>query len=76
MYKMDLAFNNLQWLMCHKTKPNYKYNAERIFIFLYDEFHDYSNDNFSITHANFVNVAYSVFVMLASCNWSLFRFDF
>ena len=22
MYKMDLALNNLQWLMCHKTKPN------------------------------------------------------
>ena len=19
---MDLALNNLQWLMCHKTKPN------------------------------------------------------
>ena len=22
---MDLALNNLQWLMCHKTKPNIKY---------------------------------------------------
>ena len=22
MYKEDLALNNLQWLMCHKTKPN------------------------------------------------------
>ena len=22
LYKMDLALNNLQWLMCHKTKPN------------------------------------------------------
>ena len=21
MYKQDLALNNLQWLMCHKTKP-------------------------------------------------------
>ena len=21
MYKPDLALNNLQWLMCHKTKP-------------------------------------------------------
>ena len=21
MYKMDLALNNQQWLMCHKTKP-------------------------------------------------------
>ena len=22
MYKEDLALNNLQWLMCQKTKPN------------------------------------------------------
>ena len=21
-YKEDLVLNNLQWLMCHKTKPN------------------------------------------------------
>ena len=25
MYKEDLALNNLQWLICHKTKPNHKY---------------------------------------------------
>ena len=22
MYKKDLVVNNLQWLKCHKTKPN------------------------------------------------------
>ena len=22
MYKLDLALNNLQWLVCHKAKPN------------------------------------------------------
>ena len=22
MYKSDLALNKLQWLICHKTKPN------------------------------------------------------
>ena len=22
MYKEDLAINNLQWMICHKTKPN------------------------------------------------------
>ena len=22
MYKKDLALNDLQWLMCHRTKPN------------------------------------------------------
>ena len=21
---MDLALNNLQWLICHKTKPNFE----------------------------------------------------
>ena len=21
MYKVDLALNNLQWLICHKTQP-------------------------------------------------------
>ena len=24
MYKEDLAFNNLQWLICHKIKPIYQ----------------------------------------------------
>ena len=24
MYKEDFALNNLQWLICHKTKPNWK----------------------------------------------------
>ena len=23
MYKKDLALNNLQWLVCHKNKPNH-----------------------------------------------------
>ena len=23
MYKDDLALNNLQWLICHQTKPNH-----------------------------------------------------
>ena len=22
MYKQDLALNNLQWLICHRTQPN------------------------------------------------------
>ena len=25
MYKLDLALNNLQWLICHKTKPKLFY---------------------------------------------------
>ena len=25
MYKKDLALNNIQWLICHKNKPNQTY---------------------------------------------------
>ena len=25
MYKKDLALNNLQWLICNKTKPNIEF---------------------------------------------------
>ena len=34
MYKIDLALNNLQWLICHKTqpKPNHIY-----LIYMYKE---------------------------------------
>ena len=28
-YKEDLALNNLQWLICHKTKPNLKLQVEQ-----------------------------------------------
>ena len=28
MYKKDLALNNLQWLICHKTNPNWTYSWE------------------------------------------------
>ena len=26
--KMDLALNNLQWLICHKIKPNQSFNTK------------------------------------------------
>ena len=25
---MDLALNNLQWLICHKTKPNHSQSTQ------------------------------------------------
>ena len=25
MYKEDVTLNNIQWLICHKTKPNHIY---------------------------------------------------
>ena len=36
MYKEDLALNNLQWLICHKTQPNQ--------IIYHCYFHDVSAD--------------------------------
>ena len=32
MYKKDLALNNLQWLICHKTKPNQTKQSELNFL--------------------------------------------
>ena len=32
MYKEDLALNNLQWLICHKSQPNHIY-----LIYMYKE---------------------------------------
>ena len=29
MYKEDLALNNLQWLICHKTKVNKKFQYKK-----------------------------------------------
>ena len=34
MYKEDLALNNLQWLICHKTQPN---QIKYILIYMYKE---------------------------------------
>ena len=28
---MDMALNNLQWLICHKTKPNYLIASKKLF---------------------------------------------
>ena len=32
MYEEDLALNNLQWLICHKTQPNQIINIQYIYI--------------------------------------------
>ena len=31
MYKNEFGINNLQWLMCHKTKPNWNQFMSRNF---------------------------------------------
>ena len=39
MYKEDLALNNLQWLICHKTQPNQiKLNQTKPIMLLYQLF--------------------------------------
>ena len=30
MYKEDFALNNLQWLICHETKPTHNYKSETL----------------------------------------------
>ena len=49
MYKKDLVLNNLQWLICHKTKPNETKSNQfmsECFVLLYlarwSHFHSYS----------------------------------
>ena len=32
MYKENLALNNLQWLICHKTQPNQTFTARPCFL--------------------------------------------
>ena len=36
MYKQDLALNNLQWLICHKTKRNH-IKSYIFYIYMYKE---------------------------------------
>ena len=39
MYKNGFGINNLQWLMCHKTKANQSINEDYRIIFIsYNEF--------------------------------------
>ena len=35
MYKPDLALNNQQWLICHKSKPNQTIFTRKSFDILY-----------------------------------------
>ena len=35
MYKTELSLNNLQWLICHKTKPNHLWLSEGVKIRIY-----------------------------------------
>ena len=37
MYKEDMALNNLQWLICHKTKPNQTKPNHIYLIYMYKE---------------------------------------
>ena len=37
MYKEDLALNDLQWLICHKTQPNPTKPNNLYLIYMYKE---------------------------------------
>ena len=39
MYKQGLALNNLQWLICHKTKPNQAKLVNKILLPRYVNFY-------------------------------------
>ena len=45
MYKEELALNNLQWLICHKTQPNHIY-----LIYMYKEELALNNQQWLICH--------------------------
>ena len=48
MYKVDLALNNLQWLICHKIKLNQIINV----IYMYKENLALNNQQWLICHKN------------------------
>ena len=51
MYKQDLALNNLQTLICHKTKPNRPYQLRCFFVFQFKKFSDrISNLKIDVIH--------------------------
>ena len=51
MYKEDLALNNQQWLMCHKTQPN-----QILYIFnMYEEDLALNNLQWLICHKTKLN---------------------
>ena len=49
MYEEDLALNNLQWLICHKTQPN------QIIYLMYKEDLALNNLQWLICHKNLPN---------------------
>ena len=38
MYKQDLALNNVQWLICHKTQPNHTKPNQTILLHFHGAF--------------------------------------
>ena len=41
MYKKDLVLNNLQWLICHKTKPNQTKPNENLLFIIYKQLYSF-----------------------------------
>ena len=61
MYKEDLALNNLQWLICHKTPT--KLNAiYLIYIYIYKEDLAFNNLQWLICHKTQPNHIYLIYM--------------
>ena len=55
MYKMDLALNNLQWLICHKTKSKQTKRYEIISVYVVSPYDNFATrpvpDNLSLARS-------------------------
>ena len=50
MYKPDLALNNVQWLISHKTKPNQTKPNHIYLVYMYEEDLALNNLQWFISH--------------------------
>ena len=59
MYKKDFALNDLQWLICHKTKLNHIY-----FIYMYKEDLALNDLQWLICHKTKPNYVYLIYIYI------------
>ena len=67
MYKQDLALNNLQWLISHKTKPNPIY-----LICMYKENLELNNLQWLICHKTKPNHIYLIYMYKEDLSFVMF----
>ena len=63
MYKEDLSFNNLQWLICNKNKPNQAKSNSTYLIYMYKEGLSLNNLQWFICHKTKPNqIIFSIYM--------------